>query len=180
MDFDAVFPDNNEEKFIDAALRFGYKKILLVSRDLKYTYKSSRIQVMNGYLLKSQNELSKARKYFDYVFAPADRIFFEMKADFIVGSEASEKKDSLHFRSTELNQVHAKLAKENGICIVFDFSLLLQPRMWQRQKCLGKMMQIAVLAKKYGLKHCVFSLASDPNQMRSQTIYSALLRVLGL
>ena len=171
---DAVFPDRNEEEFIDMALKLGYDEIIFISGNPSYTYESGRIRIKKAFFAGKQD---KKPKSFDYLFAPAERKFFESTPDFIINAELSDRKDSVHYRRSALNQVHAKLCRENDIALVFSFGNLLAGK---RAITLGRMMQNAMLARKYKLKTAAFSLARDPWQMRSRTVLDALMKVLGL
>ncbi|MEM4637641.1 MAG: hypothetical protein QXK76_01275 [Candidatus Woesearchaeota archaeon] len=173
-DFDIVIPKNNEEKFIDVALSLGYKKIVFLSDNINYKYSSERIKVISAFLVKDVNIIKFARKSFDYVVADSERVFFESKVDFIINSELIQKSDSFHYRRTGLNQVNAKLCKENDICLVFSFSNILDKNFQN----LGRMYQDMYLAKKYNLKVNAFSLSKEPMCMKSRIILESFLRVL--
>lgn len=175
--FDVVMPNKNEEDFIAMALSLGYKEIVFLSKDIKYRYSSNKINVKRAFLASTTNQISIARKNFDYVFAPAERQFFESKAGYILNAELFDRKDSFHYKRTALNQVHAKLCKQNGALLVFSFDNLLNGR---RVQSLGRMFQNAVIARKYKLDVVSFSMARDPMHMKSNTMLDALLRVLGL
>jgi hypothetical protein len=177
--FDVVIPNNNEQQLIDRAIKLGYSELVLLTRDINYKYENSLFKIRKAYLLKNTSELQRARKMFDFVFAIAERGFFEQEVDFIIKAELSDRRDSFHYRSTSLNQVHAKLTKEKDSCIVFNFDILLNSDNRTRQLLLGRMFQNAALVKKYRLKSAVFTLASTPEGMRSRTILDALGNVLG-
>ena len=175
--FDVVMPKGNEKDFIDVALSLGYTEILFLSENMAYKKPlSTKIKVKSGYILHNTSELSGARKNFDYVFASADRKYFESNVDFIVGLESSDRSDSFHYRSTSLNQVHAVLSRQNNSTVVFDFNALFE----ESFIILGRMLQNAVLVRKYRLKHSVFSMARNPLEMRSHNILDALKKILGL
>ncbi|MGV8150470.1 MAG: hypothetical protein ACP5NV_01955 [Candidatus Woesearchaeota archaeon] len=175
--FDVVIPNKNEEDFIDVALSLGYGEIVFLSNDLKYKYSSKRINVKTAFLLSTTNQIGHAKKSFDYVFASADRKFFELRVHYIINAENSDRKDSFHYKRTALNQVHAKLSKDNNISIVFSFSNLFDKN---RIITLGRMFQNAKLVNKYSVKSDSFSLATSPINMKSRTILDALNRVLGM
>jgi len=177
LSFDVVISNNNEEEFIERALALGYKEIVFLSMNINYIKPSPElISVKTAYLLKDVSEISQARKRFDYIFAKSDRKYFESKVDFILDTELSDRKDTFHYKSTGLNQVHAGLAKENEIKIVLSFSNLFLDTC----NVIGKLFQNAVLIKKYKLKYLTLSMATRPELMRSRTILSALESVLGL
>jgi hypothetical protein len=179
--FDVVIPEGNEEEFIDMALLLGYSEIVFLSSNPRYTYASDRITIKRAYLLKNTSEISKVKKYFDYLFAFSERKFFEQKIDFIIGAEHNDSRDSFHFRKTSLNQVHAKLCKENNIAIAFGFDSLIRTKYFsQLQIVLGLIIQNAVLIKKYKIDYNAFSMTKDPLLMKPVTILDALLRVIKL
>jgi hypothetical protein len=181
MEFDVVIPSGNEKEFIMRALELGYDEMVFLVKDVNYAKKYSgltgeNLKIKTAYLLRDPSEIQKVRGKFDYLFAMADRKFFESKVDFIIGSELSDKKDSFHYRSTSLNQVHAELSRINDSCIVFSFNNLLHSRILT----FGRMHQNAMIVKKYSLKYSVFSLASKPEDMRSRAVLDALGNVLGI
>jgi len=182
QNFDVVMPHGNEAELIEAAIALGYDRIVFLSDNINYRCPSSdnRIRVLRGFLLKDVNMLYKARRSFDYLFAPAERKFFEQHVDYIINAELSDRRDSFHYRNTSLNQVHAKLAKENHSSIIFNFGLLLGSRGKMRQIAFGRMMQNATIARKYKLRYSAFSMARTPSEMRSRVMLDALENVLGI
>jgi len=175
--FDLVIPNGNEEEFIERALALGYNEIIFLSMNINYVKPiSENIIVKTAYLLKDVSEISQARKKFDYICAKSDRKYFESKIDFILDAELSDRRDSFHYKSTSLNQVHAGLAKENEIQIVLSFSNLFLDTC----NVMGKLFQNAILIKKYRLTHLTLSVATRPELMRSRTILTALESVLRL
>jgi hypothetical protein len=184
---DVVVPNNNEKELIEMAIKSGFEELVLLSENINYQYDirkylvpEGKIIIKKGFLAKDISHISKARKRFDYIFANAERKFFEQKIDYIINSELSDRKDSFHYRNTSLNQVHAKLAKENNITIVFNLGLLLESNMRNKQIFFGRMLQNARLVNKYKLKHAIFSLASKPSEMRGPVVMKAMENVLGL
>ena len=170
-------PNKNEEEFIEMALSLGYKEVVFLSSDIKYKYSSDKIKIKRAFLVSNTNQVSHAKKTFDYVFAPADRKFFELKVHYIINCELFDRKDSFHYKRTALNQVHAKLARDNNISIVFSFNNLLDK---YRIIALGRMFQNAKLIRKYKIKNDSFSLATAPIHMKSRTTLDALGRVLSI
>ena len=181
---DVVIPNNNEQQLIDMALELGHTELVLLSTNISYAFKAAdlngsindRIKIKTAYLVRDVSEIARARKRFDLVFARAERKFFEQKIDYIIGAEFSERKDSFHYRNTSLNQVHAKLAKQNNISIVHDFNKILasdKPKI-----LLGRMMQNAKIVRKYKLKNACFSMARSAADIRSRTILDAFSSIL--
>jgi RNase P/RNase MRP subunit p30 len=174
-DFDVVMPEGNEEQFIATARSLGYRRIVFLTDDMDYKApKNKDVDVKTAYLLRNISQLNLVRKRFDHIFADATRELFESKVDFIAGLEESDRKDSFHYRSTSLNQVHALLARKNGIILAFNFSTILDDPFIM----LGRMMQNASLVRKYKLQHSIFSFAKRPSEMRSRTVLDALDKML--
>lgn len=176
-EFDVVIPNKNEAEFIVQAKLLGYKEIVFLTDSINYVKPSTdKLIVKTAYLVNTISEISRARKKFDYLFAHAERKFFESKIDYLINVESITHKDSFHYRITNLNQVHAELAKNNNITLVFDFNTLI----FNPVVVKGKMLQNALLIKKYKLKYATFSLASEPNMMRSSSVLRSLEVILGL
>jgi RNase P/RNase MRP subunit p30 len=177
VDFDVVIPDKNEEEFIEQAKVLGYKEIVFLTDNMNYIKPSTdKLLIRTAYLIKDVSEISRARKKFDYLFANAERKYFELKVDFILDLESINHRDSFHYKITNLNQVHAELAKKNNLTMVFDFNGLISNPVLAK----GKMFQNALLIKKYKLKYSTFSLATEPHMMRSSNILRSLEIILGL
>ena len=177
---DVVIPNNNENALIDRAVLLGHKELIFLTSDFNYVKKSldfkkdSRIKISLGILITNPNNLNKV-KGFDYTFAFAERKFFECKVDFIIDAEYSDRKDSFHYKSTSLNQVHAELSKNHNHTIIFSFNNLIN-----NPSVFGKMYQNAELCKKYSINTRVFSMSQSPDLIRSRTILDALETVLKL
>jgi len=145
VNFDVVIPKGNEEEFIQRALDLGYTQILfLYTNSNQKKFQSNKISVKSGYLLKNPSELLKVKTNFDYIFAVAERKYFETNTDYIIDSELSDRKDSYHYRATMLNQVHAILAKKNNIIITLSFNNICS----NPYIILSKMLQNATLIRK--------------------------------
>ena len=176
--FDVVMPNNNEEEFIDVGLALGYSEICFLVQDMDYGYKNDKIIIKRACLIKSAADMSKAKKRFDYIFADASRSAFESNIDYIINAEDYPGRDSFHYRKTAFNQVHAKLARENSIKIVFSFAKLIDADLRGKQRILGRMMQNALVARKYKVAIASFTLTKDPERMRSRVILDAFLHIL--
>ena len=177
---DVVVINNNENEFIEKALSLKYKTIIFLTQNITYKrFKDDRIEIKFAYLAKNTSEINKARKNFDYVFAFAERQFFESKVDHIINAELSDKKDSFHYKNTSLNQVHAILCKQNNITITFNVGLLMSG-IKKQQVVFGRMLQNALLVRKYKLKYSLFSFAESPEAMIDPILLRSLVPTLGL
>lgn len=109
------------------------------------------------------------------------KILSNLKIDIIYGFEEQEKKDSLHFRSSGLNQVILKLAQQNKIAIGFNFSTLLNcVDNFQRALLIGRIKQNVKFCRKYKVKMVVASFAKSRYEMRDAKDLLAFARVIGM
>jgi hypothetical protein len=98
--FDVVIPNKNEDEFIEQARALGYKSIVFLTTDMNYIKPTtSKFIIKTAYLVKDISEISRARKRFDYLFARAERKFFEMKVDYILNVESITRKDSFQYNT---------------------------------------------------------------------------------
>lgn len=174
--FDVLIPKNNEQELLEKAIKLKYKEIILLTDkiDYKLSAPTNNIKIKTAFFLKNPADFHKARKKFDFIFSYPERKFFEMKIDYVLGLETSDKKDSFHYKQSPLNQVTAKLCYENNIKLAFDFSLV------NDKIALGRMIQNSVLIRKYKLDFDCFSFASSPSEMHSKNEMKSLFGVLGL
>jgi RNase P/RNase MRP subunit p30 len=191
---DIVFPKNNEEKFIEIAERLGYRELIFVYKFNKKTidnYKDridklkqrTTIKLFFG-ILAEKKCLLKVKKYSDFVFYKSDgndRFIFDKVRDcFIFGLEEVNRKDSMHYRNSGLNQVHCKLANKNNITITFSFTSLLKDNKIYRSQILGRMMQNIRFCRKYKVKTIIASFTDNPYGMRSYKDLESFGRLLGM
>jgi len=179
---DVVLPNGNESELIQMAIRIGFTDIIFLTTRSDYVYKSihSRIRVHTAYLIKNMDEISRMRKRFDYIFARAERQFFESDVDFVVGLEAPTGNDSFHYRNTAFNQVHARLCKEHNIKIALDIGMLKNVSFVETLCAFGRMMQDATLIKKQRLSSSCYSFATKPYEMMPPESLIGVAAVLGL
>ena len=86
-------------------------------------------------------------------------IFENKRVDIVTGLENIEDKDDLHYRKSGLDHVLCNLANKNRISVGFSFFDVLNAK--DRGKILGRMMQNAMLCKKYKVNVVVASFARD-------------------
>jgi len=170
---DIVFPNNNEEEFLERAKLLGYDSLIFVYQIDKYK---------EGAIFTSPDKLKKAKSLTKIVLTNSnDRQVFEKNSDIIVFElEEISKKDSLHFRHSGLNHILCNLAKKNNITIGISFSLAFNSRGMLRSQILGRMEQNIELARKYELKKVIASFARSPKEMRSPHDLKSLAITLGM
>ena len=176
MATDFVFPDNNEEKFLEIASKLGYNKLIFTYnygeslgkiREKTKCLENKEVKVELA-LLSLPKNIRKAQKLAKYVLVQnSERFVFEKHKNLIVFNlEDSGKKDFIHHRSSGLNHVLCKLAEENNITVALSFNLILKADPMLRAKLLGRMEQNIKLCRKYNVKTLIASFAADPYEMR--------------
>ena len=153
--FDAVMPKGNETELIKMAEMLGITELMLVyeGKIPEGDYKTA----IN--IVKAKYSEEKP-----CLLGNGNRVLVENKnVKYHTNLEVVDKKDKTHYRMTQMNQVIAKIMKEKKKEILFNFSLLKE----DKGVILGRMMQNARLAKKYGVKTRMCSFAKTPYEMRS-------------
>ncbi len=191
MDFDIVFPQSNEEEFIQMAERINTAKVCFVyslkefdfgKKKLNELQSKTKTRLTAGVLVKNIGEIQKAKQKTDFIIAEASedaRQFLENKSiQLIFGLENSTRKDSFHHRNSGLNQVLCSLAKKNDITIGLKFSNILNSAGRQRTVLLGRIAQNLRFCRKYTLDAALLSFAKHPYEMRSMHDLAAFSRVL--
>ncbi|MEM3126877.1 MAG: RNase P subunit p30 family protein [Candidatus Woesearchaeota archaeon] len=171
---DIVFPNNNEQEFLDMAKQLGFDSLIFVYPLNKHKE--------NHAILASPNELYKAKKLSKIILCNSnERNIFESNCPNVVFElENISKVDSLHFRYSGLNHILCNLAKKNNISIGISFSLALRSKGMLRSQILGRMEQNIMLARKYGLKTIVASFARSPSEIRSAHDLRSFALTLGM
>jgi len=105
-------------------------------------------------------------------------IFENKKVDIVVGLEDIDEKDNLHYRKSGLDHVLCGLANKNKISIGFSFSDVLNAK--DRGRVIGRMMQNAMLCKKYKVNVVVGSFAKDKYEIRLRNDLEAFGRLIGI
>ncbi len=183
---DLVFPKNNEKEFVRIAEKLGIKNICFVYslKDFEQRTKvNTKINIYSG-LLVNPSELRRVRKPVDLIICRAqddNRVVLENRAvDMVFGLENHSHKDFLHHRNSGLNQVLAVIAGQNRKVIAMDFNSVLNSEPAQCARILGRMMQNAMLCRKYKADIAVASFATEPYEMRGQKELEAFARILGI
>lgn len=98
--------------------------------------------------------------------------------DIVFNLSSATGRDHTHYRRGGVNQVLAKLARDNQIAYGLAFERLLTETGWRRVRLLGRWLFNAIIFRKYNVPVKVFSLASKPENIRSPAILEAAERVI--
>jgi len=148
--------------------KFGFEKVYFI--DLIET--------------KDVNEFKrKAAKIDGLVAVKANKsllrnIFENKRVDIVTGLENIEDKDDLHYRKSGLDHVLCNLANKHRISVGFSFDDFLNAK--DKGKIIGRMMQNAMLCKKYKVNVVVASFARDKYGMRIAKDLEAFGKVIGI
>lgn len=183
MEFDICLPNNNEEEFIKIAkhleipeLLFLYefkdRKSFEIKRQKKYNHK-----IIVGLLVNEKN-FQKTRGLTPYTFAknPSRDLLESGVVNYFYDFEDQTQRDFLHHRNSGLNQVLCKIIKDKDKKLLFSYNLLLNSK--NPQTILGRMMQNARFAKKYGLENYIKSFAQNPFELRAKREKQALKKII--
>lgn len=163
---DYVVNNGNEKEFISMAEKLGYDELVFVN----FTDIAK---------LKSGLKLSCSKRIFKS--SQKDRNLIESrKADVIFEFEQDTKKDSMHFRSSGMNHIIAKLMKEKNVSYGLSFSQLLNKTREEQARLIGRIMQNIRLCRKYKVNVVLGSFARKPYEMRDYKDLQAFARVLGI
>jgi|SRR3989344_3060293 len=201
MDF--VFPDDNEEELLDAAVSFGYSSLCfcygysntLAKKDISArlkklkAYETKKIKIYCALMAEDKSIQNLNKNEFDLLILKADKNLqntltrFSRKIDLIYSSESVSGNDSLHSRKSGFNHVLCNIMKENDIGMIVslnDLTSLMHSDSKRFATFLGRISQNIRLAKKYKLKLKFASFATDKYGMRSRHDMIALLIMLGM
>jgi len=179
---DIVIPKDNEEEFTEIAERLGYKAIIFLYKTPKIPeLPKCKLKIYTAFKAEEKeiNKLQNIKKKFDFIISETTRKMVENKlVDFVYNQENNPLKDRTHHRSSGLNQVLCKIAKEKKKTICLNFNLLFDHK--KRDKIQGRMAQNARLINKYNNKLLIASFAQSPYQMRNPKDLICFGRVIGI
>lgn len=192
MQIDVCFPKNNESEFIKKAEKLGITDLFLVypyNRDLsEYKEKIGRLKEKTKIslvlsLMPENKDVQRAKRVSDMVLIKSSennrQILEKSCPDIIFDMETLNKKDNVHYRSSNMNQVLCKLISKNGIVVGFSFSTLLNSKPRERAVILGRIMQNILFCRKYDIRFFIGSFAKEPFLLRDSRDLLSLLKVLG-
>lgn len=163
-----VFPEQNENEFVEVAIRLGYKEIVFAYPENKLPSDIPDVKklVIKTAILNSKNP-DKVRKKADYLISDKnERASLEKSSvDIVFGLEKLGEKDFMKQRDSGLNQVLCKIAVEKKKIYGFNFNDILKAK--NKSVVIGRMMQNLTLCRKYKVKTIFFSGAKEPYEMRT-------------
>lgn len=99
--------------------------------------------------------------------------------DAFTNIESSGGREHTHYRRSNVNQVLAKIAAENGKTYIINFSRILNTSHEKRSKLLGRIIQNLKIFEKYNVPIAIASFSKDIHGLRNYDQLSAFARVLG-
>lgn len=190
MAIDVVLPDGNEDEFIEIAEKLGYDSLIFLYPLAKFKKrkkpKKTKINIFPAVLFDKNNmkkfrSISGSSLAFIRVSNEDPRTYFDNKrVDIIYNPEQSRNKDFMHQRASGFNQIFAKLAAQNRICIGFSLDMLLNNKGASLARIFGRIKQNIVLCRKYKPKMVLASFAGSPYGMRSPHDLISLGVTLGM
>lgn len=175
-------PNGNEEELAEAANRLGIDKAIFLYNVKDYRDKSKG-EYKTGIIFEdevSNSVVRKALQLSDYVVIKSydnlREIIEKNKGLYVYGLEFGEQKDFIHFRNSGLNHILAKIAKDNKIKFLFNFSEFLSLNSRKRGIVLGRLKQNLGLFKKYKVEFNFVSFAD--NKFNIKKGYNAIQKLL--
>ena len=187
-----VFPNKNEKRFLDIAKKLNYNGVCFVyefkakqdfEKKKKQLQKKTSLEIYIGLLAKPK-QVNKAKRFADIVLVKSSKndiyVLEKTKADILFGLELNPRPDSMHYRSSGLNQVLCKLANKNRIMIAIPFSMVLKSKDMLKSQIMGRISQNIKLCRKYKVNMIVASFAQEPFQIRAAKDLESFCVVLGM
>ncbi len=106
------------------------------------------------------------------------KLLEDKRVDGIMNVESISGREHTHYRRSNINQVLAKIAYENGKFYCIDFSRILQTS--RRHLLLGRIMQNIRILQKYKVPIAIASFSKDVYGLRSEDNLDAFARVIGV
>ncbi len=177
---DIVFPNKNEEEFIEMAKKLGIAGLIFAYKNKNEFYeKKTDMPIINALFVEPKN-IQKAKQLSAPSICPASREAIERGANIVFNFEILEEKEHTHYRRSGLNQVLCKLATDKKAAIGFSFSTILQYTGQKRAMLLGRIAQNITFCQKYKTPMKIASFATSPYEMRAPADLKALFTQLGM
>jgi len=172
-----IFPQNNEEEFIEMAIKLEYKEICFAYNEKQFPAKipeTKKLEIKTAII--NPNNPARARKKADFLISDenARNAFEGNEIGIVFGLEAKERNDFTRQRNSGLNQVLCEIAARKNKTYGFNFRNVLAAK--NRAEIIGRMIQNLMLCKKYKVKIIFFSGAKEPVEMRNERDLKSFLR----
>lgn len=190
MKLDICIPEDNEEELIDRAKQLGYEGLVfLYSPQELEEIESEDFTVFTGILVDSKDVSGLKKKDFseaDLVVAEGDgtestnrKILSDKRIDLTINLSHLKGKEHTHYRKSTLNQVLAKMARDNNMSYSISFARILKEES-RRVKLLGRLMQNVKIFQKFKVPLLIHSFATCPKEMRNYDDLKSVAKVLGV
>jgi hypothetical protein len=177
---DIVFPNKNEEEFIEMSKKLGMAGIIFAYKNKNEFYeKKTDIPAINALIAEPKN-IMKAKQLNAPAICTASREAIERGANIVFGFELLEEKEHTHYRKSGLNQVLCKIAADKKVAIGFSFTTILNSYGQKRAQLLGRIMQNITFCQKYKTPMKIASFATNPYEMRAPADLTAFFKNLGM
>ncbi|VVB80885.1 Ribonuclease P protein component 3 [uncultured archaeon] len=170
---DIVFPNKNEQEFVEMAKKLGIQELIFVYKDRKDFCTGTNA------LLVEPKDVRKTHDKKTMAICAASREAIEREADIVYGFELLEIREHTHYRASGMNQVLCKLAADKKVKIGFSFSSILNSYGQKRAILMGRMAQNIMFCQKYKTPMKMASFATNPYEMRAEAELKAFFRQLG-
>ena len=191
MNLDVVIANKNIKKLITAVKKYEYTDAIVLVKSLPKEFndiKKKNPEIKLGVLFepKSLSDFDKLKKYKEsaIILGKATdekllrRILEHKKINGFVGVEDEKKREHTHYRRSNMNQVLAKIAKENNKTYYVDFGMLLNSK--KKSKLIGRVMQNVKFLRKYRAKMSIASFSENENGIRLEDNLASVAKVLGV
>jgi RNase P/RNase MRP subunit p30 len=186
MAVDIVFPEGNEEKFMQMAEKLGYKSLVFCyasPKDVEPFRKKTSIKILSAIMVDSRTA-QKMKGKADLLISSCSGDIRQMveatPVDILIDAESSRNKDFIHHRNSGLNHIIANLASAKKKAMGFSGALAIGSRGMFRAQVMGRMMQNVRLCRKYKVKMVIASFAKAPFGMRSPHDLLSFCVILGM
>lgn len=181
MKVDYVYPNNNEEEFIEVGKYLGLGKIVFVYKDkapknmLPSKIKSDILpEIIIDIAIESDEKVIKTNyPLIVRTYSKVREMINNPKVYGVIGQELNPRKDLVHHRNSGLNHIICKLAHEKKKTIFFSFNDMLS---YKSSKIYGRMKQNFKLCKKYNVEIILASFAKKPSEMRRSEDIKLLIK----
>lgn len=190
---DVVFPSNNEEQFIDMAIKLQHRGILFVYNKVtdktinkvKDLRKKTKLKLFVGVQRTAKNlDHKNFNEDIKILIAQgpdeARRAIEKTEVSLVYDLETGMRGDKMHYPQSGLNHIVAKIAHDQQKIIGLSFSTLVSAKGMKRTRILGRMKQNIKLCRKYKVAMCLGSFAHDPYHMRQGNDLMSLGITLGM